>query len=105
MIEKVSRIHQTYLLDQQLSCWRHFSKTEGVQNTDLNILALYEPSKDLDECASSLVQLLLNKLAYGLICINHIGMYVSYIELALCLQCGVYPTRAFVYRSARQLAC
>ena len=29
-----------YLLDQQLFCWRHFSKTEVVQNTDLNILAL-----------------------------------------------------------------
>jgi hypothetical protein len=40
MLEKVSRIHKTYLLDQQLSCWRHFSKTEVVQNTDLNILAL-----------------------------------------------------------------
>jgi hypothetical protein len=41
MLEKVSRIHKTYLLDQQLFCWRHFSKTEVVQNTDLNILALY----------------------------------------------------------------
>jgi hypothetical protein len=40
-LEKVSRIHETYLLDQQLFCWRHFSKTEVVQNTDLNILALY----------------------------------------------------------------
>ena len=34
---KVSQIHETYLLDQQLFCWRHFSKTEGVQNTDVNI--------------------------------------------------------------------
>ena len=41
MLEKVSRIHETYLLDPQLFCWRHFSKTEVVQNTDLNILALY----------------------------------------------------------------
>ena len=39
MLEKVSRIHKTYLLDQQLFCRRHFSKTEVVQNTDLNILA------------------------------------------------------------------
>ena len=38
--KKVSRIHETYLLDQQLFCWGHFSKTEVVQNTDLNILAL-----------------------------------------------------------------
>ena len=41
MLEKVSQIHETYLLDQQLFCSRHFSKTEVVQNTDLNILALY----------------------------------------------------------------
>ena len=41
MLEKVSQIHKTYLLDQQLFCWRHFSKTEVVQNTDVNILALY----------------------------------------------------------------
>ena len=41
MLEKVSRIHETYLLDPQLFCWRHFSKTEVVQNTDLNNLALY----------------------------------------------------------------
>ena len=40
MLEKVSRIHETYLLDQQLFSWRHFSKIEVVQNTDLNILAL-----------------------------------------------------------------
>ena len=40
MLEKVSQIHQTYLLDQQQIGWRHFSKTEVVQNTDLNILAL-----------------------------------------------------------------
>jgi hypothetical protein len=40
MFEKVPRIHETYLLDQQLFCWRHFSKTEVVQNNDLNILAL-----------------------------------------------------------------
>ena len=40
---KVSQIHKTYLLDQQLLCWRHFTKTEVVQNTDLNILALYQP--------------------------------------------------------------
>ena len=41
MLEKVSQIHETYLLDQQLFCWRHFSKTEVMQNTDLNILTLY----------------------------------------------------------------
>ena len=41
MLEKVSRIHKTYLLDQQLFCWRIFSWTEVVQNIDLNILALY----------------------------------------------------------------
>ena len=35
MLEKVSQIHKTYLLDQQLFCWRHFSKTEVVQNTHL----------------------------------------------------------------------
>ena len=40
MFEKVSQIHETYLLDQQLFYWKHFSKTEVVQNTDLNILAL-----------------------------------------------------------------
>ena len=41
MLEKVSQIHETYLLlDQQLFCWRHFSKTEVVQDTDLDILAL-----------------------------------------------------------------
>ena len=40
MLEKVSPIHKTYLQDQQSFCWRHFSKTEVVQNTDLNILAL-----------------------------------------------------------------
>ena len=40
MLEKVSQIRKTYLLDQQLFCWRHFSKTEVVQNIDLNILAL-----------------------------------------------------------------
>ena len=40
MLEKVSRIHETYLLDQQLFCWRHSSKTEVVQNADSNILAL-----------------------------------------------------------------
>ena len=34
------RIHETYLMDQQLFCWRHFSKIEVVQNTDLNILEL-----------------------------------------------------------------
>ena len=61
MFEKVFQIHRTYLmdqqqlfcwkhfsktevvqnaLDQQLFCWKHFSKTEVVQNTDLNILSL-----------------------------------------------------------------
>ena len=43
MLEKVSQI--PYLLDQQLSCWRHFSKIKVVQNTGLNILALYDVSK------------------------------------------------------------
>ena len=46
VLEKVSRIHKTYLLDQQLLCWRHFSKTEVVQNTDLNILALYRMAEN-----------------------------------------------------------
>ena len=32
---KVSRIHKNYLLELQLFCWRHFSKTEVVQNTDI----------------------------------------------------------------------
>ena len=40
MLEKVAQIHKTYLLYQQLFCWRHFSNTKVVQNTDLNILAL-----------------------------------------------------------------
>ena len=39
MLEKVFQIHKTYLLHQQLFCWRHFSQTEVVQNTDLNTLA------------------------------------------------------------------
>ena len=47
MLEKVSRIQETYLLDQQLFYWRHFTKTEVVQNTDLNILALYINIKKL----------------------------------------------------------
>jgi len=37
MLEKVSQIHKTYLLDEQLFCWRHFSKIEIVQNTDFDI--------------------------------------------------------------------
>ena len=40
MLKKVSRIHETYLLDQKLFRWRHFFNTEVVQNTDLKILAL-----------------------------------------------------------------
>ena len=40
MLEEVSQIHKTYSLDQQLFRWRHFSKTEVVENTDFNILAL-----------------------------------------------------------------
>ena len=40
MFEKMSWIHETYLLDQQLFFWRHFSKTQVMQNTDLDILAL-----------------------------------------------------------------
>ena len=40
MFEKVFQIHKTYLMDQQLFCWKHFSKTEVVQNIDLNILEL-----------------------------------------------------------------
>ena len=32
---KVSQIHETYLLELQLFCGRHFSKTKVVQNTDL----------------------------------------------------------------------
>ena len=34
--EKVSRIHKTFLMELQLFGWRHFSKTEVVQNTVLN---------------------------------------------------------------------
>ena len=33
---KVSRIHETFLIELQLFGWRHFSKTEVVQNTVLN---------------------------------------------------------------------
>ena len=33
---KVSRIHETFLMELQLFGWRHFSKTEVVQNTILN---------------------------------------------------------------------
>jgi len=33
---KVSRIHETFLMELQLFGWRHFSKTEVVQNTVLN---------------------------------------------------------------------
>ena len=33
---KVSRIHKTFLMELQLFGWRHFSKTEVVQNTVLN---------------------------------------------------------------------
>ena len=47
MLEKVSQIHETYLLDQQLFCWRHFSKTEVVQNTDINILTLWKDDEHL----------------------------------------------------------
>ena len=53
MLEKLSQIHQTYLLDQQLFSRRHFSKTEVVQNTDLNISALqnhaFFQSHDLEQ--------------------------------------------------------
>ena len=53
MLEKVSQIHKTYLMDQQLFCWKHFSKAEVVQNTDLNILALQENTnlvKEIHKC-------------------------------------------------------
>ena len=33
---KVSQIHKTFLMELQLFGWRHFSKTEVVQNTVLN---------------------------------------------------------------------
>ena len=33
---KVSQIHETFLMELQLFGWRHFSKTEVVQNTVLN---------------------------------------------------------------------
>ena len=33
---KVSRIPETFLMELQLFGWRHFSKTEVVQNTVLN---------------------------------------------------------------------
>ena len=35
-----SALNKTYLLDQQLFCWRHFLKTEVVQNIEFNILTL-----------------------------------------------------------------
>ena len=38
---KVSWIHETFLMELQLFGWRHFSKTEVVQNTDLNIITLW----------------------------------------------------------------
>ena len=34
--EKVSQIHETFLMELQLFGWRHFSKTEVVQNIVLN---------------------------------------------------------------------
>ena len=34
MFEKMFWIYETYLLDQHLFFWRHFSKTQVVQNTD-----------------------------------------------------------------------
>ena len=37
-VGKFSWIHETYLMDQQLFCWRHFSKIEVVQNTDFRTL-------------------------------------------------------------------
>ena len=33
---KVSQIHETFLMELKLFGWRHFSKTEVVQNTVLN---------------------------------------------------------------------
>ena len=33
---KVSHIHKTFLMELQLFGWRHYSKTEVVQNTVLN---------------------------------------------------------------------
>ena len=33
---KVSQIHETFLMELQLFGWRHFSKTEVVQNTVFN---------------------------------------------------------------------
>ena len=33
---KVSQIHETFLMELQLFGWRHFYKTEVVQNTVLN---------------------------------------------------------------------
>ena len=37
--EKVSRIHETFLMELQLFDWRHFSKTEVLQNTVLTTKA------------------------------------------------------------------
>ena len=34
---KVSQIHETFLMELQLFGWRHFSKTEVVQNTVLKV--------------------------------------------------------------------
>ena len=33
---KVSQIHEIFLMELQLFGWRHFSKTEVMQNTVLN---------------------------------------------------------------------
>ena len=33
---KVSRIHETFMMELQLFGWRHFSQTEVVQNTVIN---------------------------------------------------------------------
>ena len=58
MLETVSRIHKTYLVDQQLFCWRHYSKIEVVQNTDLNILALYLIIDYIFNCQAIMMEVL-----------------------------------------------
>ena len=37
---KVSRIHETFLMELQLFGWRHFSKIEVMQNSVLTLISL-----------------------------------------------------------------
>ena len=37
---KVSRVHETFLMELQLFGWRHFSKIEVMQNSVLTLISL-----------------------------------------------------------------